>query len=269
MFQRALLLTVLAVFSFSSISAQGQAAEIEEYVRDVCLKVTPGKGAELAKMLHDVGAKLARLRVDEGRASWWSAQRAVVPVGSDARCDYHILYGYPGFPPESLSQEQLSADLKKAGVGMSHAELASRRNDLATVVNLDIWRIVGRVGQGELGSYVVHNLYKAKPGQANEWIRLETEGWMPLAKAYAEEGPGRGWAAAVLAMPAGGDLDYNAITADIFPNWAALGKGVGAAERWPKIHPGISFTDYFSLFDNVRTVHKRQVFEVVGQVRGE
>ncbi len=60
MFQRALLLTALVVFSFSSISAQGQAAEIDEYVRDVCLKVTPGKGAELAKMLHDVGAKLAR-----------------------------------------------------------------------------------------------------------------------------------------------------------------------------------------------------------------
>ena len=66
------------------------------------------------------------MRADEGRIIWWVAQRAVVPVGAEARCDYHMAYAYAGFPPEAPSPEQVSADLKKAGIGVSHAELVSQ-----------------------------------------------------------------------------------------------------------------------------------------------
>lgn len=190
-------------------------------------------------------------------------------MGSEARCDYHILYAHTGFPPEMPSPEQVSSDLKKASLGMSQAEMVSQRDELGSLVNLDIWRTVRGVGRGELGSYIVLNFYKARPGQANEWTRLETDGWMPLAKAYAEEGPGRGWVAALREMPAGDDLAYNALTADIFPNWAALDNGIGVGEKWPKIHPDLSIADYLGLLNNVRTVHRREIFKVVELVRGK
>src|SRR5208283_1232074 len=86
-------------------AAQDQPA----YVRDVCVKVAPGKFAEYAAMLHDVNAKRMRVRVDEGLAAWWLALSAVVPAGTAARCDYHIVTGYTGFPPEALTAEQSTA----------------------------------------------------------------------------------------------------------------------------------------------------------------
>lgn len=264
MLQKTLFLMASAVFFVSSSLAQQPT-----YVRDFCVKVKPGKGADYAKRLQEVSAKLARVRVDEGRAIWWAAQRAIVPVGSEARCDYHILYASTGFPPERLSREQISADLKKAGVGMSYEEMVGQRNELSTLVSLDIWRLVGGVGAGVKGSYVRHNLYKAKPGQTNEWVRLETESWMPVAKTYADEGSGRGWVAAVRAIPQGDDLKYNAITVDIFPTWAALGEGIGALERWKKVHPNLDVADYLGLLDNVRTVHRRQVFQIAELIAAE
>ena len=52
-------------------------------------------------------------------------------------------------------------------------------------------------------------------------------------------------------------------------DWAAVGRGIGAGEKWSKIHPDMAIDDYLGLLDNVRTVHKRQVFEIVQFVGAE
>jgi hypothetical protein len=91
---RLLLITAGCLFV---AAAQDQPA----YVRDNCVKAAPGKSAEVAALLHDVTAKLMRVRIEEGHVAWFLALSAVVPAGTAARCDFHVVTGYTGFPPET------------------------------------------------------------------------------------------------------------------------------------------------------------------------
>ena len=151
------------------------------FVRDSCVKVAPGKSAEFEAMLHDVTAKQMRVRIDEGHAAWWLALSAVVPVGTAARCDYHVVVGYAGFPPETPTPEQNTAELKKAGLNMTSADYAFKRNSLSTLVNVDIWRALADVNPSlEKGNYARLNYYRVKPGQQAAWLKLETTGWKPF-----------------------------------------------------------------------------------------
>src|ERR1700676_1398761 len=73
----------------------------QAYVRDTCLKAAPGKGLETSAYIRDVLTKTAQVRVDEGTAAWYLVLSAVVPAGSEARCDYRLVAGQQGFPPEA------------------------------------------------------------------------------------------------------------------------------------------------------------------------
>src|ERR1035441_7906481 len=117
MFRSAIRLCLTTAGCLFIAAAQDQPA----YVRDACVKVAPGKSAEYAAMLRDVTAKQMRVRIDDGHAAWWLALSSVVPAGAAARCDYHVVIGYAGFPPEG-SAEQTTAELKKAGLNMTSAE---------------------------------------------------------------------------------------------------------------------------------------------------
>jgi hypothetical protein len=95
-------------------------------------------------------------------------------------------------------------------------------------------------------------LYKAKG--IPEWTNLERTGWKPLAKMMADEAAGSGWGVYNLALPGGTRFPYNAMTVDVFPNWAAVGAGNSARARWMKIHPEQDFAAYM---DKVGSVAER------------
>lgn len=253
----------LATFASSLILAQTPTS----YTRDLCIKLQPGKGAEYATMLHDISAKLAQASVDEGSTNWWVAARAVVPAGTAARCDYHLVTGYPGFPTEPRTPAQTETDLQKAKIKMTADQLSAKRGALSTLANIDIWRSLAGVGQAQKGSYIRVNLYKPKPGKLNEWAKLETEGWKPLAEAHAKDSPGSGWVAAALQMPGGESLHYSAMTVDIFPNWAAVGKGVPFTTLWPKVHPDMPADDYMSHINAAVERYRIELYQVVEMVQ--
>ena len=262
---KAVWLVALSAVCVSAISAQTPV----RYTRDLCVKVQPGKGPEYAAMLHDVSAKLAQVRVDEGKLGWWLAERAVVPAGTAARCDYHLVSFYEGFPPEPPTPADNEAAYKKAKINMTSADMSAKLTALTTLVNIDIWRGVAAVGRPDKGSYVRMNLYKANPGQAAEWAKLETEGWKPMVEAYAKENPGFGWAAAALAMPAGTSLHYNAMTVDVFPKWAAVGTGIPVTTEWPKVHADLPFADYMGRVNKTVDRYRVEVYQIVEMVRGK
>jgi hypothetical protein len=235
------------------------------FIGDLCVKAAPGKSAEVAALLHDVTAKQMRVRIDEGHAAWWLALSAVVPAGAAARCDYHLVAGYTGFPPEPPSPERITAELKKAGLNMTSAEFAAKRDSMASLVNLDIWRAWADVGPNlEKGQYARLNYYRVKPGQQAAWLKFETTGWKPMVEALKDTG--LGWHLNTLAMPAGEYLHYNALTVDTFPSWSALGQGPGVNTAWPKVHPDMPFADFISLVNNTVERYRIDVFRVVEAV---
>jgi hypothetical protein len=74
------------------------------------------------------------------------ALNAVVPAGTAAICDYHLVWGYNGFPPEAATPEQDAAEMKKAGLSMTLAAYEAKRDSLATLANVDTWRVRADVG---------------------------------------------------------------------------------------------------------------------------
>jgi hypothetical protein len=213
----------------------------QAYVVDTCVKAVPGKGSETSDYIREVLVKTAQVRVDEGTAAWYLALSAVVPAGSEARCDYHLVTGYKGFPPEA-SAERAAADRKKAGITMTPAEITARANAVGHAVSTDYWRTLADAGPNvEKGQYVRFNYEKLKPGQAAEYVKLETTGWKPFVESL--KGSGLGWHLNVLSMPGGTSQRYSAVTVDTYPTWEALGKGWPVSE-WSKVHPDLKPADY-------------------------
>ena len=258
MFRNATRLFFMAAGCLVMAAAQDQPG----YVRDYCVKAAPGKGGELADMLREITPKVMRVRIDEGHAAWGLVLSSVVPAGAAARCDFHVVYGYNGFPPEVPTAEQVTAELKKAGLHMTGADWTAKRDSLSSLVNLDIWQARAETGPLlEKGQYARMNYYRVKPGQQAAWLKLETTGWMPFVASLKDAG--LGWHLLTLAMPSGEYLHYNGLTVDTFPNWAALGQGVPFNTAWPKAHPDMPVADYMDLVANMVERYRTDVVQVL------
>ena len=239
----------LGIFCCSLASSQTQGPQF--YARDTCVKVKEGKAQEYTAYLRDVTVKLVKVRVDAGAIATYTIAQAVAPVGRAARCDYHLVTGYNGFPPEAPSAEQTAADMKKAGISMSREAMVSKRDELSSLVGVDTWNYRERVGTPQKGGYARINYDKIHPGMGAEWLALESNGWKQLAEAASTE-HGTAWRVASLAMPAGASLPYNAMTVDIFPSWAALGRGLPTRALWNKVHPNTDMTAHLSRLSTIR-----------------
>ena len=258
MFRNATRMFLIAAGCLAVAAAQDQPG----FVRDYCVKAAPGKGAEVAAMMHDVTAKVMGVRIDEGHAAWGLVLSSVVPAGTAARCDFHVVYGYNGFPPEAPTAEQTTAELKKAGLHMTGAEWAAKRDSVSSLVNLDIWQARAETGPLlEKGHYARMNYYHVKPGQQAAWLKLETTGWMPFVASLKDSGVG--WHLLTLAMPAGDYLHYDGLTVDTFPSWAALGQGAPFATAWPKAHPDLPAADFLNLVANTVERYRVDVVQVL------
>jgi hypothetical protein len=248
--------------------ASGQAQETPRFSRDACVKVRDGKGSEYAAFLRDVTAKVAKVRVDEGYYASYTITQAVAPAGQSARCDYHLVTSYIGFPPES-APERLATDLERAGVKMSVEAMIARRNELTTLVSMDTWRWHERVGTFKKGSYARLNYYKVQAGMMGEWTRMESTGWKKIAEAMAGENPGMAWRVATLSMPGGVSLPYNAMTVDVFPSWAALGKGIPARATWNKVHPNTDMSAYMERLGRIVERPRVDIVRIVEMMEGK
>jgi len=241
----------LALGLICSSTAFGQTEGPLLFARDNCVKVRDGKWREYSAFLQDVTAKLAKVRVDSGAAASFTIAQAVAPSGRSARCDYHIVYTYTGFPPELPGAEQTAADLKKAGISMTREAMLARRDELSYLVGVDIWRWRERVGQSAKGAYARINYDKVHANMGGEWLSRESNGWKQLAEEASKQ-YGTAWRVATLAMPGGENLPYNAMTIDVFPDWAALGKGIPSRELWNKVHPNTDMAAHMARLAAIR-----------------
>jgi hypothetical protein len=256
--------SIAATLAASTSHAQAQAEP--STVREYCLKVAPGKGAEFEAYLRDVGLPLAQARVDAGEFDWSVVTRGVIPAGSSARCDYRVAYGYKGLPPEELSKEGLDAALKRAKLTLTADQLIAKRSALTSLVAAEIWSFIDGIGLDvEKGGYIRFNHYKV--GEMDEWVRLETTRWKPLMDAWLKAGGKGGWGVYALAMPGGDSTLYNGMTIDTFPDWNGLVRGVPMNDLWPKVHPNTEATNTFQRLDQARSIHDVEVSKIIEVVR--
>lgn len=234
------------------------------YMRVLCVKAKEGKLAETRAFMLDSTAKLAKVRMDAGVYSSFVVAEAVAPAGRAARCDFHVVYGSPGFPAEQMAVQP--AELQKAGVSMTVEQRNAKRDQLSYLVSTEYWRVRDIVGGTAKGGYVRVNHYKTKPGMLADWTNGELTGWKPLAGMIAKETPGSGWGVYTLALPGGTSLPYNAMTVDMMPNWAAVGGGGSLRGKWMKVHPEMDMAAYMDKMGTLAErvdVHTLRIIEMM------
>ena len=247
------------------------AQQKQQYIQNSCVKAPAGQLEGLTAMLPDL-AKVAQVRVDAGTVMFFLAFRAVIPAGSSARCDYIFSNGYYGYPPEPLSRAEAEANFKKSGVGGTYDAYLARFRPVWNLVSNDLVIVppTTSVGSGvALGGYIRLNLDKLKAGHTvEEWAKYEREGWGAYVEAVAKDHAGMGWLPEAVVSPAGSGLDYNVLTVDILPNWAATGGGWGGAEVWNKVHPDMTNAAFMGKLGDMIDRYKVELYRtalVVGK----
>jgi len=264
---RKMRLLTLAVVCAAAGLSQNQDQKEPPTVRDYCVKVDAGKSAEFETFAHDYALPLSQARAASGEFSWFLIMRAVVPAGTSANCDYRVVYGYRGLPPETASSEQIEAAIRQAKLKTTAKEMIARRDSMSHLVDVGIWvQLASSGGQAQKGGYVRLNHYNVKPRAFDEWVRLETTYWKPIVESWTKTGATVGWGAYNLLMPQGENQPYNAVTVDIFPDWKALVNDVPLNELWPKTHPHTEATEVFDRLDGVRSRHDIEIYKVLEMV---
>jgi len=251
------------VLFLSAIPAARAQDQPQTYLSAFCIKAEPGKTQEFEQFVRDVGSKLHQVRMQEKRISRWSFSRAVTPTGEEARCSHRLALVYEGAPPEP--QTQLEADLKKAGIKMSPQEYSTRLTSLSKLVLQERFARFAGFGAPEKGTYFQINFMKPLPGKGAEFAKFEREVWQPLAEQAAKTGhPRKAWTAWARIYPSGSASDYDAITVDIFRDWASIWKPQGfSKEVAEKVFPGKSGQDLMAPISTLRNLVHRELYFVV------
>ena len=260
---RTLPLSVCAA-ALLAASLQAQQQPPPPYQTVVCTKLRPGKtAAEYRQFVTDTTLKVQQARAEAGEIVSWSLLRSVMPAGDEARCDYLSSTLTEG-PPREQRLELLAEGLKKAGVKSTTAEYIARRDSLTRLVSIELWRPVIRVGQPQKGNYLYLNYMRVH--DAAEYRKFENTVWKPMAEEWVKTGAMSGWIYAVKQLPGGTDVKYAALSADIFPGWDALFKGLGTQGMFAKIHPGQNYQETMERLGKLRSLAELQLLVIEERV---
>jgi hypothetical protein len=269
---RSLLLVAALVTASLAIGGTSfaQAPADPPTIRDYCVKLNAGKVADYEAYLKDVTLPVARARAEAGEFAWFIVARSVLPSGSSAPCDYRIVYGYNGLPPEAASRDAMAAALKRAKLTVSYDEMLAQRDALTHLVGVDLWYGIDGVGSNVVkDNYLALNHNTVKDGQLAEWQKLEVTYWKPLVEAWLKAGGKGGWSISSLRWPTGTSAPYSSLSVDVFPDWNALVRGVPLNDLWPKVHPNIKSDEVFEKLAKTRSVHDQEIYKVVDSVTGK
>ena len=265
------LLALVAAWITVGLAAGGisfaQAPADPPTIRDYCVKLNAGKIADYETYLQEITIPVARARADTGEFAWLIVARGVLPSGSSARCDYRIVYGYKGLPPEAASKETVAAALKRAKLTLSYDEMVAQRDALTHLVGVDLWYGIDGVGSDVVkDNYLALNHNTVKDGQFAEWQKLELTYWKPLVEAWLKAGGKGAWSISSLRWPTGTSAPYSSLSVDVFTDWNSLVRGLPLDTLWPKVHPTITSAEVFERLAKTRSVHDQEIYKVVDVV---
>lgn len=261
------LLFVAGLAALSAAAGYAQNAKAPNTVRSYCIKAAPGKNAEAAAFVRNVWLPIDQVRVDAGNFAWDAISRAVVPEGESAPCDFLFVRGYQGFFPAGPSEEEVQAELKRAGLNTNLQEVDAKWDSLARLEHVEYWVNLDGTGTAmQKGYYVRLNHYKVKPGEGGQWVHLERTFWKPLVESWTKAGNKGDWAVYRLWMPNGENQPYDATTVDVFSDWNSMAHGLPLNDLWPKIHPHSGMTEAFDQLNRVRSRYNTEIYRIIGLV---
>lgn len=231
-----------------------------------CVRIKPGKAAAFEAIMNGDYRKVEQARIDSGSITAWIELRTVIPAGTDAGCDRVLVAFYPGLPTAPMSDDDMTALLKKAGVSSTLAEWRDRLRDAAELVSNNITQYQVLVGGSKKGDYLVFNSMKAT--NVGRCVAAQKRLWQPFAEEGVKEGAQDGWAVNVQRFPDGAKDPSLVSSVDIYPSWDAMFNFFGPSfeARWKKVHPEMTPDDAFGEIDKVCTIEHTVLYKVEDQI---
>ena len=232
------------------------------YHEVACVKVNPGKSAEMEKWIAGADRKLAQSLVDSGAIAGTIAQRTQLPQGSASECDYAFLTFFKGLPPTPWTPEELSKDLQKAGIPMTAGEFLAKRSELATLVYDNITQTQTLVGGPKKGDYLAFNSMNTT--DVGACLASEQKVWKPLAEEMVKAGNSDGWVVDVQEFPRVTNGKMTVSTVDLFPSWNAfVNVYPSMMDAWKKVHPDMDFNTTMEQMGKLCSIENTVLYKVV------
>lgn len=253
-------LALLAALASGTSDVRGQETSS---ARAYCLKATEGRASELESLMRDVAIPVEKGRVAAGKTKGFDLLRAVVPAGSDARCDYLAVFRYATLP-EAVPADGLGEDLKRAGLSLTAQQILDKLNAVSRLVSLEWWWFAEHVGPAwPKGTYVNINFWKIRPDGFADYLAAERKYWKPMAEAYVAAGRKTSWDLVGLWAPFRAD-GYQGMTFDAFHDWKAMMDAQSAFEEtWKKLNPDLDFALVERLKQGIRTSTHNELYRLI------
>lgn len=233
------------------------------YYSSACVKVKAGGASDFASQVSGNMLKLEESQTKAGKISGWLALRAVVPSGKEARCDYLFVTFFPGLAKPSMSDEEFTAALHRAGMNMTRDAFWAPIMKDAYLVSNEVGEMPVMIGNGKKGDYDVVN--DMDMPDANQCVTTETKLWQPFAEARMKAGKQSGWGIWLTTYPRGSKVEGSAGTVDIYPTWDAIFMQ-GFAKTWQEAQPGVKPADAMAQFNKECKIEMSVVYEEVEDV---
>src|ERR1035438_1192309 len=228
-----------------------------------CVKVNPGKWAEIEEWIAGTGDKLDQSLVDSGTIAGTISLRTELPQGSASECDYVFVTFFNGLPSEPPSTEELSKALHKAGVPLTAEQFYTKRGELGTLVYDNITQYQTLVGGAKKGGYLVFNSMNAP--DVGACVAYQQKVWKPLAEEMVKAGNSDGWAINEKVFPRGAKDKTAVSTVDLYPSWNAfINVYPSMMDAWKKVHPDMDFNSTMGQqFEKLCSIEHTVLYKVV------
>lgn len=194
-------------------SASAQFAPDTKFVQVDYMKVVEGKYPEYQK-LEQIWKTLHQERVQKGQIESWSLYFVALPPYSTSR-EYDAVtvtvFG-PFAKMESPFDETQIAKM----------DSFPKAEDSRKLVRSEVWGVYRTAGPGLFASKFATVLFhKARPGQLGDYLRAQTEHYLPINQDLIKSGVRKAWHSLGVAYPSGVRVEYDWVTMDGFDRFDA------------------------------------------------
>lgn len=229
-------MSILCLFLSHSMTAQDKLYHSFDY-----MNVEPGNHQDYIA-LEKAWKKIHEYNIKEGNIVGWEFAKVLSPVGASVDYNYvtrtSVRAGkqFESFMESFPMPEDLSSILSP-----SELELVNRTGQLRTYVKNEIYSVAEAVlpiGYADSKIHVFNYFDHPKGGGRSAHIKVETDIWMPVHQARAEEDKLEGWVLAELELPFGADQPYHEVTVDMYKDMSQYMEDKSFGSYFEKVHPG-------------------------------
>jgi hypothetical protein len=226
------------------------------------LKVPGGKDQEFRKFMSETIKPVHVLRRQKGEIVLWILFK-VHFTGTNDEYNYVVVHYYPTWA-KTEAPLLLPDLLREVNPKADPVAIGTKARELSTLVRKHLlYRSHAVEPQTPVPSkYVRLDYMKVKPGKNAEYVRAETEDWMPFHQTLVNGGQSTGWGLWQLLFPGGTDSSYDYVTSNRYSTYEQV-LATDYEKTFKTASPSKDINKIFERTTQTRDLVKSELWEVV------